>query len=108
MRLRSAGREDASSPVGGEEGGVAEDKGVTGMTHGVLYAAYEGIGLSTRWVVALSVAAALLMRRDPETLTWVLGACANGAASKVLKVGEEGRAAGCNEILRELAGWLVD
>ncbi|CAM9732824.1 unnamed protein product, partial [Phaeothamnion confervicola] len=47
--------------------------------------AWSTLGLSTRWVVAGAVGAALLVRRDPETLAWVIGSVANATLSKVLK-----------------------
>jgi hypothetical protein len=52
----------------------------------VLNGLLDALGLSTRWVVAGSVAAALLLNRDADTLAFVSGAIANGGLSKVLKV----------------------
>jgi hypothetical protein len=52
----------------------------------VLNGLLDALGLSTRWVVAGSVAAALLLNRDADTLAFVSGSIANGALSKVLKV----------------------
>ncbi|CAM9817352.1 unnamed protein product, partial [Choristocarpus tenellus] len=47
--------------------------------------ALDVLGGSTQWVVAGSVAAALLARSDSETLVWVLGSLLNAVFSKVLK-----------------------
>jgi hypothetical protein len=52
----------------------------------ILNGLLDALGLSTRWVVAGSVAAALLLNRDADTLAFVSGAIANGGLSKVLKV----------------------
>lgn len=51
----------------------------------VTYTPLALLGLSTKWVVSYSIAAVLLIRRDPITMAFVVGAMLNGIVGKILK-----------------------
>ena len=48
-------------------------------------ALFKAVGESTRFAVSGAVATTLVVRRDPETLSWVLGAILAAVCNKVLK-----------------------
>mmetsp|Transcript_41035 Transcript_41035/g.54034 ORF Transcript_41035/g.54034 Transcript_41035/m.54034 type:complete len:312 (+) Transcript_41035:1-936(+) len=60
------------------------NQGATGVMNLPL-ALFGVVGKSTRWTVALSVAAGLVILRDPFTLAMVVGAVINAFLSKLLK-----------------------
>ena len=51
----------------------------------IMGALFKAVGESTRFAVSGAVATTLVVRRDPETLSWVLGAILAAVCNKVLK-----------------------
>jgi len=55
------------------------------VSFGILRLAFDIVGSSTRWTVALSVLISLVVLRDPFTLAMVIGSVLNAIFGKILK-----------------------
>ena len=55
------------------------------VSFGILPLAFDIVGSSTRWTVALSVLISLVVLRDPFTLAMVIGSVLNAIFGKILK-----------------------